>query len=468
MTLALLPHASLLVFGLAMLVILPFTHTLKQKSGRISLILLTLSTLPLAITYQSTGQYFNGAIQIDPFATFFVLVFHSVAFLVILASLDYIKTNQKNQLEYYSLILLGTAGMDIIATGTELITIFIALEIISLSTYALIAFNKNNVRSTEAAIKYFLLGAFSSGILLFGISLIYGSTSTTYLAKLATTTPTILPLFALGTLMFIAGFAFKVAAVPFHTWAPDTYEGAPTPISAYLASGSKAAGFVVLLRIFYSYLSPTSDLWITFFAAIAILTMVIGNVAALPQRNMKRLLAYSGVAHTGYLLIVLVTLNDLGKTAAMLHLLVYAFMNTGPFLFIAFTKRAGIGENIDDLKGLYRRAPYMAVSLAVFMFALTGLPPTGGFFTKLFIFLSAIQAGYWWLAAIGVVMSGLSLYYYVRILKYAFIDEPRYATQIRKQDLLELSVFICAIVTVLTFVAFSPLWDYALHAAASL
>lgn len=465
-----LPHLVTLTAGLALVLVLPFLKDPPRWSGEISLAVLVIAALPIALDFPADAAYFGGAIQVDGFAQFFVLAFHSVAALVVLASLDFTE-GRKNRVEYYALILLATAGMDIIAASTELIAIFLALEITSLSTYALVAFHKDEERSIEAAIKYFLVGAFSSAVLLFGISLIYGATGTTFLSGIVGAEAP-LGLVLLGTVMIIAGFGFKIAAVPFHTWAPDTYEGAPTPISGYLASASKAAGFVVLLRLFYSYPPGLPESWLAVLAAVAGITMIVGNVAALPQRNLKRLLAYSGIAHTGYVLIVVVTLNETGAAAGLAHLLVYAFINTGPFLFIALMDSAGIGERIDDLTGIYRRAPYATFSMALFMLALIGLPPTGGFFTKLFIFLSAIEAGYWWLAAIGVVMSAVSLYYYARIVKFAIVDDDRPILRRRKSlDMpraLRLSVVICGVMTFATFVLFAPLWDLALAAAQSI
>lgn len=463
-----LPHLLLLSAGLALLLVLPFSERLRSWAGELSLAFVVLSTLPLLAGFGGGGEYFGGALVGDAFGSFFVLVFHSVAALVILGSLDFAE-GRKNRPEYYSLILLATAGMDIMAASTELIAIFVALEITSLSTYALVAFHKEEDRSVEAALKFFLVGAFSSAILLVGVSLIYGATGTTFLKGVLEASGGASPgLLGLGALLLVAGFGFKVAAVPFQAWAPDTYEGAPTPISGYLASASKAAGFVVLLRVFYTGLSGVSEYWLAAAAAVAILTMVIGNLAALTQRNFKRLLAYSGIAHTGYALIVIVTLNDLGKAAVLAHMLVYAFMNTGPFLFVALTASAGIGERIDDFRGLYRRAPYLAFSMGLFMFALIGLPPTGGFFTKLFIFLAAMESGHWWLALTGVVMSGVSLYYYMRVLKYMFVDESPSQGAIEAPAALRYSVLICGAMTFLTFLAFPSFWDLAVSAASTL
>ncbi|MBS1263042.1 MAG: NADH-quinone oxidoreductase subunit N [Methanonatronarchaeales archaeon] len=463
-----LPHLLLLASGLGLLLVLPFSERLRGWGGEIALVLVVVSTAPLPLTFGVEREYFDGALLTDGFSAFFVLVFHLVAALVILGSLDFVE-DRKNRSEYYSLILIATAGMDILASAAELLTIFVALEITTLSTYALVAFHKDEDRSVEAAIKFFLVGAFSSAILLMGISLLYGATGTTFLDGILEASAEASPgMMGLGALLLAAGFGFKVAAVPFHAWAPDTYEGAPTPISGYLASGSKAAGFAVILRVFYTSLSGVSEFWIAAFAVAAVLTMVMGNAAALSQRNFKRLMAYSGIAHTGYVMIVLVTLNELGKAAAMAHLLVYAFMNTGPFLFVALTGRAGVGERIDDFRGLYRRAPYMALSMVVFMFALTGLPPTGGFFTKLFIFLAAVEAGYWWLAVVGVVMSGVSLYYYMRVLKFMFVDEHPSPAPIEPPFALRYSVVICAVMTLVTFVAFDPIWDLVVAAASTL
>lgn len=463
-----LPALLLLLSGLGLLLVLPFSGRLRERSGELALALLVLASLPLYLSFQTGTSYFGGAIVVDDFSNYFTLLFHSVAGLVILASVDFV-AGKKNRPAYYSLILLATAGMDLMAASVELMAIFVALEITSLSTYALIAFDKGDERSVEAALKYFLVGAFSSAILLVGISLIYGATGTTFLDGVLRASEAASPaMMGLGAALLASGFGFKVAAVPFHAWAPDTYQGAPTPISGYLASGSKAAGFVILLRVFFTALSGISGFWLGMLAVVAVLTMLLGNAAALAQRDVKRLLAYSGIAHTGYVLIVLVSLNDTGKAAAMAHLLVYAFINTGPFLFVALTGYAGVGEKLEDLRGLYRRAPYMAFSMALFMIALTGLPPTGGFFSKLFIFLSAIQAGYWWLAAVGVVMSAVSLYYYMKVVKMMFVEEHPSPEPVQVPNGLRFAVLICAAMTFLTFLAFSGIWEMAVAAAMAL
>jgi NADH-quinone oxidoreductase subunit N len=315
----------------------------------------------------------------------------------------------------------------ILAGGIDLISIFIGLETMTVSFYILAGFIKPNPRSNEAAVKYFLLGAFSVGILLYGMSLMYGLSGTTALRAMATT-------FVgqerdmrliLAVILVVAGVGFKIAAVPFHMWAPDVYEGAPTPVTAFLSVGSKAASFAMLLRIFLEGLPAMRNDWLLLFEVLAIVTMTVGNLAALTQSNIKRMLAYSSIAHAGYLLIGIVAAGagySRGVTATLVYLFIYAFMQLGAFAVVILMRRQDvIGDELKDLSGLYRRRPVAAFAMLVFMLSLGGIPPTAGFMGKFWLFSAAIESGYVWLAVIGVLNSAISLYYYVRVVVFMYL-----------------------------------------------
>jgi NADH-quinone oxidoreductase subunit N len=380
----------------------------------------------------------RGLLAIDTFGLFFKLLFLVSALITILMSPRYIAIERASAGEYYFLVLCATLGMMFMAGGIDLITLFIGLETMAVSFYILVGYLRPNRRSNEAAVKYFVLGTFSLAILLYGMSLLYGLTGTTHLRSIATAllaaeTGLLLPF---AVIMLVAGMGFKIAAVPFHMWAPDVYEGAPTPITAFLSVGSKAASIAMLLRIFVEGLPAfrldglgvawgTPFGWAAFFYALAIVTMTVGNLAALTQTNTKRLLAYSSIAHAGYMLIGIVAGTTLGVTAALLYLGVYVFMQFGAFAIVVMLRRQdAIGDELKDLTGLYFSHPGAAIAMLIFMLSLGGIPPTAGFIGKLWIFGAAIDAGYVWLAVIGVLNSALSLYYYVRVVVLMWIAEP--------------------------------------------
>jgi NADH-quinone oxidoreductase subunit N len=327
---------------------------------------------------------------------------------------------------YYFLILCATLGMMFMASGIDLITLFIGLETMAIAFYILTGLLKPSRRSNEAAIKYFLLGTFSLGLLLFGLSLLYGLSGSTNLRTIATALAGREKdaWLMLAVILTVAGIGFKIAAVPFHMWAPDVYEGAPTPITAFLSVGSKAASFAMLLRIFMEGLPSMNEDWRLLFYALSVITMTVGNVAALTQSNTKRLLAYSSIAHAGYLLIGVVAGSVRGVTAMMIYLVIYAFMQLGAFAVVVFLRRKDIiGEELKDLSGLYFRAPGAAMAMLIFMLSLGGIPPTAGFMAKFWLFSAAIERGYVWLAVIGVLNSAVSLYYYIRVVVFMWIKD---------------------------------------------
>jgi NADH-quinone oxidoreductase subunit N len=368
----------------------------------------------------------QGLIAVDRFALFFKIVFLLSAAVTVLMSKRYLETEGAPAGEYYFLVLCATLGMMIMAGGIDLITIFIGLETMAISFYILAGFIKPNQRSNEAAVKYFLLGAFSLGILLYGMSIMYGLSGTTGLRAMA---PVLAgqvsdPRLVLAVILVVAGVGFKIAAVPFHMWAPDVYEGAPTPITAFLSVGSKAASFAMLARIFVEGLPASGEDWRLLFWALSIVTMTVGNLAALTQTNIKRMLAYSSIAHAGYTLMGIIAGSTRGIAAMLIYLLIYAFMQLGAFAVVVMLRRRDvIGDELKDFTGLAFRQPFAAFAMLLFMLSLGGIPPTAGFMGKFWLFSAAIESGYVWLAVIGVLNSAISLYYYIRLVVFMYLKK---------------------------------------------
>ena len=388
---------------------------------------------------------FYGMVRIDGFAILFKLIFLLAAALSIAISKKFLDVEGEQHGEYYALVLFATVGMMFLACGYDLISLYISLELMALTFYVLVAFTKRQKRSNEAAMKYFLLGAFSSGILLYGMSLLYGVAGSTNLGDishavsvaltasdpaLAATLP-LRPLLLLGMIALAAGLFFKIAAVPFHMWAPDAYEGAPTPVTAFLSTGSKAASFALYARIFMEALPSMRADWAPLLGLVAAITILVGNWAAVTQENSKRLLAYSSISNAGYLLLALIAGNAYGNIGLVIYLLVYTLMNLGAFgIIISLRRRGIIGDNVDDLTGLAQKAPGMAVLMTVFMLSLGGLPVTGGFIGKYFLFGGLIQRGdadgkswYYWLAVWAILNTVVSFYYYVRFIRAMYLSD---------------------------------------------
>ncbi len=373
----------------------------------------------------------------DGYALFLNLVILAAAALAILFSVDYAERTGLAQGEYYTLLLLSTAGMMLMAAAINLVTVFLALEILSIALYVLVGLNRAELRSAEAALKYFLLGAFASGFLLYGIALLYGQAGTTalagvrdYVASLGGEVPPLLTV-ALG--LMIVGFGFKVALVPFQMWTPDAYQGAPTSVTAFMSVGAKAAGFAALGRVLFSAFGDSTsepglyEQWVWVLAVLAALTMAVGNLAALRQTNLKRMLAYSSIAHAGYILVGVAAGNGAGTSAVLFYLFAYAFMNVGAFaVLIAVGRFEGVtggGETLEDLAGLAARKAGLAAAMALFMLSLAGVPPLAGFLAKLNVFGAAVQADLTWLAVFGVINSVISAYYYLRVVVSMYMKE---------------------------------------------
>ncbi len=408
-----------------------------------------------------------GLLAIDGYAAFFKTIFILSAVLTVLMSAPYLKVEGVRPGEYCFLILCATLGMMFMASGIDLITLFIGLETMAISFYILAGFLKPSQRSNEAAVKYFLLGAFSLGILLYGMSLLYGATGTTNLAGIAESVANSQgsPILLLAIILVAAGMGFKIAAVPFHMWAPDVYEGSPTPVTAFLSVGSKAASFAMLIRIFVEGLPGLIADWQLIFWVLAAITMTVGNIAAITQTNTKRMLAYSSVAHAGYVLIGLVAGTGRGVAAAMVYLFVYLFMQLGAFAVITMLRRKDVvGDELKDLSGLYLRQPLAAVAMLIFMLSLGGIPPTAGFMGKLWLFSAAIESGLVWLAVIFVVNSVISLYYYYRIIVFMWLKDEQLGSAISMTPAIATALVIAVIGSLLFGLLPDQLFDSAMVA----
>ena len=431
--------------ALVMEVVLPYRKS--KVVAYFSLAGIALAAASLVVQYLSSSgspiDGFYGMIRLDGFALVFQGIFLIGAALAIAISTRYLDIEGEQHGEYYALVLFATVGMMFLACGFDLITLYISLELMALTFYVLVAFTKREKRSNEAAMKYFLLGAFSSGVLLYGMSLLYGVAGSTNLGEIgravaeiaSNTTQTgeasLRPMLLLGMIALAAGLFFKIAAVPFHMWAPDAYEGAPTSVTAFLSTASKAASFALYARIFMEALNSIRADWAPLLGLVAAITIMVGNWAAVTQENSKRLLAYSSISNAGYLLLGLVAGNTYGYVGLLIYLLVYTFMNMGAFgIIISLRRRGIIGDNVDDLTGLAHKAPGMAAMMAVFMLSLGGLPMTGGFIGKYFLFGGLLQRGkvdgknwYYWLAGWAIINTVVSFYYYVRFIKVMYLGD---------------------------------------------
>src|SRR3984893_18603660 len=382
--------------GACVLLIMPVIglreHEPSSKWAMIALLAITAGTLVAcswAVQDLEPSRILARMFALDGFAIFFKLLFIAAIAMVTLLSDDFLRESRYSVWEYYSLLAFALCGMMFMVSGVSLISIYIGLELMSLSSYILAGFFKNEEKSTEAAMKYFVLGAVSSGILLYGISLIYGVCGSLNLLDIARAMSTIITNDALmfGIMLLGAGFCFKIAAVPFHVWTPDVYEGAPTPITAFLSTGSKAAAFAIFARIFYLALHDFQLDWSNVLATISALSMVLGNLAAITQDNVKRMLAYSSIGHAGYVLLGILSLNAMGLRGILIYTLVYVFANLGIWATVLMLRRhAYAGERVDDFDGLHKRAPFWAFAMVIFLLSLGGIPPTAGFIGKYFLF----------------------------------------------------------------------------------
>ncbi len=431
-----LPEMILVIMGTLIMALEPLAPSYRQSFlGTFSMVAL-IAAIPLSLlTFADPGPAFGGMLLIDGFATFFRLLVLIVGVLTIILGRPYLEREKVESGEFYALVLFSIVGQCLMVSANELVMIFIGLEISSISSYVLAGYLRKDTRNNEAALKYFMLGSFATAFFLYGIAMVYGATGSTNLFDIRQvlmsgelTTPDRL-IFLAAALMFV-GFAFKVSAAPFHVWTPDVYQGAPTPVAAFLSAAPKAAAFAVLLRVFLTTFMPFSRQWEPLIWVTALVTMFIGNFAALVQENIKRMLAYSSIAHAGYVLIAVATHSEIGTAAAMFYLAAYAFMNVGAFAVVShFARKGETTVEIKDFAGLANHQPFTAAMLAFFLFSLIGIPLTGGFFGKFYVFKAAIDSQFYWLTALGLVNSALAAYYYLRIVVLMYMYDASEASQ---------------------------------------
>lgn len=422
-----LPEISLV--GLAILVIILDFFT--RRKGTLLLVAVGGLVVPAAFSATligRTGSYLFDTVILDPYAVFFKFVFLLAAALVLLASADYVDRFRLYDGEYYALILLSATGMMLMASTRELISIYLALELATIPLAVLAGLQKD-ARAAEAAIKYLLLAGLSSAFLLYGMAILFGLTGATDLVGISRGLPEAAGLnraaLAMALVLLVAGFGFKISAVPFQFWAPDVYEGAPTPVTAYLSVASKMAGFALVLRFFSTAFANAALDWPLIFAVLSVFTMTLGNIVALVQTNIKRLLAYSSIAAAGYVMVGLASGGDLGASGLIFFLLSYAFTNLGAFIAVTAISQQVGSDDIADYAGLARRAPLLAFALTFCLISLLGIPPTAGFVAKFYLFAGAVQQGLLWLAIIGVLNSAISAYYYIKVVRAMYLLEPK-------------------------------------------
>jgi NADH-quinone oxidoreductase subunit N len=422
-----LPELVLTIFGMLIMVLDPLLDDRRSQKTLGAIALLGSLAAIAATLYQSQfpGLGFWNMVRVDTFSLFFHFLITTIITVAILSSYEYMAVQQIRAGEYYGLILFGAVGMCLMSSAMELVLIFIALEISSISTYILVGFRRRAAISSEASLKYFLLGSFATAFFLYGVALMFGATGSTSITTISQILSSgQVPVLAyVGVALMFVGLGFKVAAAPFHVWTPDVYEGAPAPVVGFMSTAPKAAVFAVLLRIIFEAHAP-GGFWLVWVAAA--LSMTLGNIAALVQDNVKRLLAYSSIAHAGYLLVAFAALPNNGIPAAMFYTAAYAAMNVGAFAVISHF--AGAGERyvtVEDYAGLGRRSPLLAATLTIFLLSLIGIPITGGFFAKFYVFSAALQANLVGLTIIGVLNSAVGAYYYLRIIVMMYMREAR-------------------------------------------
>ena len=422
-----LPEIVLSVFGMIVMVLEPL---LDEKTGQkvLGLIALVGTLAGLGATWfmaQAPGLAFWNMVQVDEFSVFFHVLVIAIAAVVIIISYEYMAVQRIRAGEYYALILFGVVGMALMSSAVELVLIFIALEISSISSYVLAGFRRHEAASAESSLKYFLLGSFATAFFLYGVALMFGATGSTNIDSIGRTLQAgPIPLLAYVAVAFMfVGLGFKVGAAPFHSWTPDVYEGAPSPIVGLMSTAPKAAAFAVLLRVVF-VINVHAIFWVIW--VVAALSMTLGNISALVQNNVKRLLAYSSIAHAGYLLMAFAAAPGLGISAAMFYTAAYAAMNLGAFAVISHFANAGERYvTLEDYEGLGRSSPLLAATLTIFLLSLIGIPMTGGFFAKFYVFSAAMKANLIWLTIVGVLNSGIGAYYYLRIIVMMYMRESR-------------------------------------------
>ncbi len=465
------PEIVLMLFGMVILILSPIVK--NQKNDYFLYVGIAGVVLSFVLNlgrFNSEAIAFSGTLRIDNFSAYFNSLFLFSSLVTVLIAKDYLKKNTPYINEFYALILFCTSGMMILASSVEFMTLFVGFEIMSIAVYILSGFDNTSTKSTESGIKYLVLGGFSSGILLYGIALLYGATGSLYFTEIISNFSAS-PMYIAGISLVLAGFVFKIGAVPLHQWVPDIYQGAPLPVTGYMSVAVKAAAFAVLLRIVLDLAILPSGYLLIAVQVVAVLTMVIGNIAAIYQSSVKRMLAYSSVAHAGYILVgvaALIADRSVGGQGILYYLFAYTFMNLGAFAILAYLSREDRDcDTFDHIAGIWKRKPMTAVALGVFMFSLAGIPPTIGFFSKYRIFLSAVESGQSFIAVIGIVASVVSAYYYLKVLVYAFMKQDEYGFGSHK-PVSSVAITVLAIATVFFGIIPAFSWELAVEASKNL
>jgi NADH-quinone oxidoreductase subunit N len=429
----------------------------------VALVFVILAFITDAILLTSEVEMSYLGVKLNTYTTLMSMLFLIVVFLVVLVSNVSTEVTKSHAGAYYSLLFGATLGMLFVASSSSLLTIFVGVELTSISSYALVALKRKDGRASEAAVKYAIIGGMSTALTLYGISMIYGLTGTLAINELAlyVAANEFTWMFGIGIICMIAGYGFKIAAVPFHMWAPDVYEGAATPVSMFLATGSKKMGLAVFIQVFLAMFILSAAVGDIFgltvqyiFAVIAAITMTVGNVVAIAQSNIKRMLAYSSIAQAGYILIILAVMTPQAEAAGIFHMFTHVFMKGGAFLIVGGLICAGIGEKISDYRGLAKRAPFLAAAMMLFLFSLAGIPPLAGFTSKFFLFASAVGTpgeadGTWiWLAFVAILNSAISLYYYARVVKAMYIEKGESTEKIAIPRIFTIAIVICLVFVV--------------------
>jgi NADH-quinone oxidoreductase subunit N len=462
-----LPEIILTVVGTLIMFLEAVSNNKRMMAP---LTLAGLAAAMVAAVYAPAGNAFHDMLVVDGFATFFRVLVIAVGILAVFASAEYLWREGHPGGEFYALILFSVAGQCIMAAANELIMIFIGLEISSIASYILAGYLRDDSRNNESALKYFLLGSFATAFLLYGVAWIYGFAQSTNLVEirryLERPDASLLVGGAAAALMFV-GFGFKISAAPFQVWAPDVYQGAPAPVSAFLSVGPKAAAFAILIRTYMTAFAPIAQRWEPVIWVVALLTMIVGNFAAIQQSNIKRMLAYSSIAHAGYILVAVTAHSEIGSAAAMFYLAAYAFTNFGAFAVVTYVARKGERyTKIDDFAGLAQRQPMMAAMLTIFLLSLIGVPLTGGFFGKFYIFKAALDANLVWLTVLGLLNSAVAAYYYLRILVVMYMKDPEAGEPLPAAGpALKIAVYGSAIATLILGIFPSIVLDFASKAA---
>ena len=467
--------------------ILPAVHLLAKKRTVTWAVALVLVIVSLVINVLMLTDNYVGTtldmVQYNAYSGLMILLFQIVLFIAVLVSNASVETTRLHVGAYYSLLMGATLGMMFVAESSDLLTIFVGVELTSISSYAMVSMKRNDPRAAESAVKYVIIGGMSTALTIYGISMLYGLTGTTEIAAIAAQTQLegINLMFGIALVSMIAGYGFKIAAVPFHMWAPDVYEGASTPVSLFLATGSKKMGLSVFFQIFLvMFVAGSSCAAIAgeevqyLFAIIAAFTMTIGNVVAIAQNNIKRMLAYSSIAQAGYILIVMSVMNEYALSAGLFHMFTHVFMKGGAFLIVGALICAGIGEKISDYRGLAKKAPFLAFAMMLFLFSLAGIPPLAGFTSKFFLFSSAIGSvdgvtSQWvWLAFVAILNSAISLYYYARVVKAMYVEKGDNTDKIKIPTPFLAGIVICVVAVIVLGVYPQLIFDFCESAAAAL